>query len=179
MFFKSLKNQSPSSNDIILKQFKGRLLLTTHRLITTVNPYRQDAPIKSLSAPFAAIVKCSVEQPIFGANYIEATVRDETDRNKTFSFKLKFPKGGAIEIAMTMNRAVARVGQVQQSQPMAQPPPTYNPSPAAQYYQAPPNVYAPGYNCGVQVPVQQFPGENRNATNISIYPIIVPFVIPF
>ena len=133
------------------------MYLTTHRLVIIVTPYRQNAPVKSICAPFCAITKCGVEQPVFGANYIEATVRDEADSSKSFSIILKFSKGGAIELAMAMNRAVAAVGRnFNASMP---PPPAYTPSPSAQYYQAPPTVYAPGYNSGIQMPVQQFPGN--------------------
>lgn len=139
------------------ESIKGRVYLTTHRLVVIVTPYRQNSAVKSLCAPFCAIVKCSVEQPIFGANYIEATVRDESDSSRSFSFKLKFSKGGAIELAMAMNRAVAAVGR--NFNPSMPPPPAYTPEPSAQYYQAPPTVYAPGYNCGVQMPVQQFPDQ--------------------
>lgn len=154
-------------------QFKGRVYLTTHRLVVIIAPYRQNASVKSLCAPFCAIVKCGVEQPVFGANYIEATVRDEADPSKTFSFKLKFSKGGAIELAMAMNRAVQAVGR--NYSPMA-PPPSYTPSPSTQYYQAPPTVYAPGYNSGIQLPTQQFPGNVRHPTYV--VPILVPIVLP-
>lgn len=135
-----------------------------------VTPYRQNSKVKSLCAPFCAITKCNVEQPIFGANYIEATVRDENDPSASFSFKLKFSKGGAIELAMAMNRAVAAVNR--NFNPSMPPPPAYSPSPSAQYYQAPPTVYAPGYNSGVQMPINQFPGNFR-------YPIIVPLIVPY
>lgn len=81
------------------------------------------------------------------------------DPSKTFSFKLKFSKGGAIELAMAMNRAVQAVGR--NFNPSMPPPPAYTPSPSAQYYQAPPTVYAPGYNSGIQLPTQQFPGNSR------------------
>lgn len=143
--------------------------MTTHRLVVVVTPYRQNLPVKSLCAPFCAITKCSVEQPIFGANYIEATVRDESDSTKSFSFKMRFSKGGAIEFAMAMNRAVSAVGR--NFNPANPPPPAYTPSPSAQYYQAPPNVYAPGYNTGVPMPLQQFPGNAR-------YPVFVPVIVP-
>ena len=148
--------------------------MTTHRLVVIVAPYNQNAPVKSFCAPFCAIVKCSVEQPIFGANYIEATVRDEVDASKSFSFKLKFSKGGAIELAMAMNRAVQAVGR--NFNPSVPPPPAYTPSPTAQYYQAPPTVYAPGYNSGIQLPTQQFPGNVRYPTYV--IPILIPVVYP-
>lgn len=151
------------------KQVKGRVYLTTHRMVMIVTPYRQNSAVKSLCAPFCAITKCNVEQPIFGANYIEATVRDESDGNRSFSFKLRFSKGGAIEFAMAMNRAVSQVGR--SFNPNTPPPPAYTPSPSAEYYQAPPTVYAPGYNSGVPMPVQQFPGNVR-------YPLVVPIFIP-
>lgn len=159
---------------ILAKQFKGRVYLTTHRLVVIIAPYRQNAPVKSLCAPFCAIVKCSVEQPVFGANYIEATVRDEVDSSKSFSFKLKFSKGGAIELAMAMNRAVQAVGR--NYNPSMPPPPAYTPSPSSQYYQAPPTVYAPGYNSGIQLPTQQFPGNLRYPTYV--VPILIPVVYP-
>lgn len=139
-------------------------------MVVLAHPYKPNSPVKSFCAPFCAITKCSVEQPVFSANYIEATVRDENDSSKSFSFKLKFQKGGAIELALTMNRAVAMISR---SYNPSMPPPTYNPSPSAQYYQAPPTVYAPGYNCGVQMPVQQFPGETRSI------PIIIPIFVPY
>lgn len=133
--------------------------------------------MRSFCAPFCAITKCSVEQPIFGANYIEATVRDESDASKSFTFKLKFSKGGAIELAMAMNRAVAAVGRNPGAANMA-PPPAYTPSPSADYYQAPPTVYAPGYNCGVQMPVQQFPGNVSVRYPYITVPVIIPVVLP-
>lgn len=139
---------------------KGRLYLTTHRIVLIVTPFKPSSPVKSLCAPFCAITKIKLEQPIFGANYIEATVYDESDRTKSFTFKLKFAKGGACEFAMAMNRAVSAVGQ-QRAQTQTQFPPSYTPSPTEQFYQAPPTVYAPGYNCGVQMPINQFPGNYR------------------
>ena len=120
-------------------------------------PFKPNMPVKSLSAPFVAITKINLEQPIFGANYIEATVSDESDPSKTFSFKLKFNKGGAVELALTMNKAVHAVSRMNINS-QAQRPPAYTPSPAESFYQAPPTVYAPGYNCGVQIPTNQFPG---------------------
>lgn len=148
---------------------KGRVYLTTHRLVMTPTPYRQNAAVKSLCAPFCAITKCSVEQPVFGANYIEAIVREDGNPSSSISFKLKFSKGGAIEFAMAMNRAVSAVGRnMNHSMP---PPPAYTPSPTAQYYQAPPTVYAPGYASSVPMPTQQFPGNMR-------YPVFIPVIIP-
>lgn len=100
-------------------------------------------------------------------------MRDENDTSLSFSFKLKFSKGGAIELAMAMNRAVSMVGR--NYNPSQPPPPAYTPAPSEQYYQAPPTVYAPGYNCGVQMPLQQFPG---NVRNLMVVPIFIPVLYP-
>ena len=52
---------------------KGRLYLTTHRMI--FNTKKQDDPMKSFSFPFVALKDVELEQPIFGANYIKGKVR--------------------------------------------------------------------------------------------------------
>ena len=54
---------------------KGRLYLTTHRMI--FNTKKQDDPMKSFSFPFVALKDVELEQPIFGANYIKGKVRTE------------------------------------------------------------------------------------------------------
>ena len=51
---------------------KGRLYLTTHRMI--FNTKKQDDPMKSFSFPFVALKDVELEQPIFGANYIKGKV---------------------------------------------------------------------------------------------------------
>ncbi|KAG9508732.1 WW domain-binding protein 2 [Fragariocoptes setiger] len=132
---------------------KGRIYLTTHRIVFVATPMKPNIMVKSVSAPFFALSDINLEQPVFGANYISARVRDESDQSQSFTFKLKFSKGGAIEFGMAMSKAANAVSQLS---PPSQPPPPYTPNPATtQYYQAPPTVYAPGYNCGFQLPQSQ------------------------
>lgn len=74
----------------------------------------------------------SLEQPIFGANYIKGKVRDQATQNPVV-FEIKFYSGGAIEYGQALRNA-ARVTQTRASEAPFQPPPAYTPS-ATQYYQ--------------------------------------------
>ncbi|RWS21155.1 WW domain-binding protein 2-like protein [Leptotrombidium deliense] len=133
---------------------KGRMYLTTHRIIFTATPLNQNYALNSFSAPFYAMFDISLEQPIFGANYIKGKVRGEGDV-PNFVFKLKFSKGGAIEFGQAMNNA-AKQANVIARQSHFQPPPPYTPT-AASYYQAPDNIYQPSYPIGFVLPTNTFP----------------------
>lgn len=86
--------------------------------------------MKSFCAPFFALTNISLEQPVFGANYIKSSVKDEADHSQSFTFKLKFYKGGAIEFARAMDQAAATVSRMNPH------PPAYTPTPENnQYYQ--------------------------------------------
>ncbi|OTF80977.1 WW domain-binding protein 2-like protein [Euroglyphus maynei] len=105
--------------------------------------------LKSLSLPFYTLHDLTLEQPIFGANYIKGK-STEAGNNAKFTFKLKFTSGGATEYGQALLNAAKSVRNFQQSSAF-QPPPAYS-NPAGQYYQAPPNVYQPAYNCGFTLP---------------------------
>lgn len=105
--------------------------------------------LKSLSIPFYTLHDLTLEQPIFGANYIKGK-STEAGNNSKFTFKLKFTSGGATEYGQALLNAAKSVRNYQQSTAF-QPPPAYS-NPAGQYYQAPPNVYQPAYNCGFALP---------------------------
>ena len=53
---------------------KGRLYLTTHRMI--FNNKKQEDAMKSFSFPFVPLKDVELEQPIFGANYIKGKVKN-------------------------------------------------------------------------------------------------------
>ncbi|KAH9510799.1 WW domain binding protein 2 [Dermatophagoides farinae] len=125
----------------------GKLYLTTHRMIFTNRSMSNS--MKSLSIPFYTLHDLSLEQPIFGANYIKGK-SSEAGNNSKFTFKLKFTSGGATEYGQALLNAAKSVRNFQQSNAF-QPPPAYS-NPAGQYYQAPPNVYQPAYNCGFALP---------------------------
>ncbi|KAJ6221618.1 hypothetical protein RDWZM_000163 [Blomia tropicalis] len=129
----------------------GRLYLTTHRMVFTSKSMKSS--LKSFSAPFFSMHDLSLEQPIFGANYIKGKVNDASTNNPV-TFKLKFTSGGAIEYGQALQNA-ARATRSMASQNPWQPPPAYTPS-ASAYYQAPPNIYQPAYNVGFVLPTDVF-----------------------
>lgn len=152
--------------------------MTTHRLVFIATPFKQTAEVKSFCAPFYAVVKIKVEQPTFGANYIEATINDESDSTKTFSFTLTFSKGGAVDFARAMNRVVQAVQfPIRQNQLPFQHILQHSQPEMNTFYQAPPNVYAPGFNCSLQMPTGRFSG-NGLSRNVIFVPIYVPYVFP-
>ncbi|XP_054159170.1 WW domain-binding protein 2-like [Oppia nitens] len=132
----------------------GRLYLTTHRIVFTSGSNNQN--MRSFSAPFYAIYDLSLEQPVFGANYIKGKVRPESqiDGQNGVTFKLHFKHGGAIEFGQAMDSAAKQASSVAQNMHF-QPPPPYTTT-AGQYYEAPPSVYQPAYNCGFALPTQVF-----------------------
>jgi len=133
----------------------GKIYLTTHRVIFTSTPLKQNPNLKSFSAPFFAMFDLKLEQPVFGANYIKGKVRSEEAQKPPFAFKLRFNKGGAIEFGQAMAQAAKQAESVAR-QTNFQAPPPYTPSPAAQYYQAGDNVYQPSYPVGFTLPTQVF-----------------------
>lgn len=74
----------------------------------------------------------SLEQPIFGANYIKGKATEAGNAGK-LTFKLKFSSGGATEYGQALLNAAKSVRQMAQSSGF-QPPPAYT-NPASQYYQ--------------------------------------------
>ncbi|KAI7686350.1 hypothetical protein SSS_09902 [Sarcoptes scabiei] len=92
----------------------------------------------------------SLEQPIFGANYIKGKAFEPGNASK-LTFKLKFNSGGATEYGQALLNAARAMRNFSSQMPNGfQPNPNVNP--ASQYYQAPPNVYQPAYNCGFALP---------------------------
>jgi hypothetical protein len=77
----------------------------------------------------------SLEQPVFGANYIKGKVRNESqpDSQNGIIFKLKFSSGGAIEFGQAMDCAAKQASHMAQ-QMHFQPPPPYTAT-AGQFYQ--------------------------------------------
>lgn len=84
---------------------KGRLYLTTHRMIFNAKDQREK--MQSFSFPFVTLSEVEVEQPMFGANYIKGKCRSQPNGNwlGQCKFKLHFKSGGAIEFGTAMLRA--------------------------------------------------------------------------
>ncbi|XP_011429225.2 WW domain-binding protein 2-like [Crassostrea angulata] len=131
---------------------KGRLYLTTHRVI--FNAASSKESMQSFSMPFFCMREIELEQPIFGANYIKGRINAEQGGKWQGSVKIKmwFTAGGAIEFGQAMLRA----GQLASRYMQAQQPPAYTP-PQGPVYQAPPPMYTPQYGNYNWVPFNTFP----------------------
>ncbi|KAL0822687.1 hypothetical protein ABMA28_004708 [Loxostege sticticalis] len=134
----------------------GRMYLTTHRMI--YNSAANSDPVRSFSFPFIAIQDVTVEQPMFGANFIKGKVRAQPNGNFVgeVKFKLTFRAGGAIEFGQAMLKAAHLASRHNAG---AAPPP-YTP-PTGPWYAAPPPAYAPppqGYY-GWVPPYAAFPDQ--------------------
>ncbi|ESO93287.1 hypothetical protein LOTGIDRAFT_216116 [Lottia gigantea] len=131
---------------------KGRIYLTTHRMIFT-STEGKDA-LQSFSFPFLNLREVELEQPIFGANYIKGRIIAEQggNWNGEANFKMHFNHGGAIEFGQCMLTAAKLASRNRPAQP-----PPYSP-PTGPIYQAPPPAYeAPHTQYYDWVPYQTFP----------------------
>lgn len=153
---------------------KGRLYLTTHRMI--FNSKDQREKMLSFSFPFVTLSEVEVEQPLFGANHIKGKCRAQPGGNwlGECKFKLQFKSGGAIEFGQAMLRA-AQLAQSNGPDFVDQPPP-YQP-PTSNWYAAPPPAYqaAAGGYYGWVPPTQAFPDVPPGCQYIPIkYVLIMP-----
>lgn len=135
----------------------GRMYLTTHRMI--FNSKSPSDAMRSFSFPFVALGEVSVEQPLFGANFIKGKVRAQPNGNwmGEVKFKLTFKSGGAIDFGQAMLK-VAQMATRGMSSGGA--PPPYTP-PADPWYAAAPPAYTPapqGYY-GWVPPTHAFPDQ--------------------
>ncbi|XP_048448125.1 WW domain-binding protein 2 isoform X2 [Rhincodon typus] len=80
---------------------KGTLYLTPYRMIFLSKGTNF---MQSFMMPFYLVKDCSIEQPVFSANYIKGTIRAEPGGGweGQASFKLVFNSGGAIEFGQLM-----------------------------------------------------------------------------
>ncbi|XP_053577325.1 WW domain-binding protein 2 [Bombina bombina] len=161
---------------------KGALYLTSYRVIF-VNKGKD--PMLSFMMPFYQMKGCTIEQPVFSANYIKGTISAEPGGGweGKASFKLTFNSGGAIEfgqlmfkLATTASRppAPANAGYGYTPAPMAggYVPGGYPPAPAG-YSPAqpvPPYPYAPPAMNGYGPPPQPMGYPYAPPPGAGIYP---------
>ncbi|CAK9806730.1 WW domain-binding protein 2 [Anthophora plagiata] len=136
---------------------RGRLYLTTHRMIFNAKDEREK--MQSFSFPFVTLSQVEVEQPILNANYIKGKCHAQPNGNwiGECKFKLHFKNGGAIEFGQAMLRAASIA---QRNGPTNNDPPPYQP-PTSSWYAAPPPAYqaaATGYY-GWVPPTNVFPDK--------------------
>ncbi|KAI0988643.1 hypothetical protein GJ496_004162 [Pomphorhynchus laevis] len=99
---------SKSSNPILNESsIKGRIYLTTHRTILLQDKNRHST-LQSFALPFQFIVSIAVEQPVFGANYLQVKAKSANEGNfeGVVNFNITFKRGGAIEFSRAIARAV-------------------------------------------------------------------------
>jgi len=132
---------------------KGRIYLTTHRMIFRSN--EQGKGLLSFSFPFYTLFDLGLEQPVFGANYIRGIVKAETNGGWTgqANFKMTFKNGGAIEFGQALTATANVVSRFKQSAPPPYSPPMTMPYMPAQQYMAPPGPAPYGFH----VDKQRFP----------------------
>ncbi|NWW69585.1 WBP2 protein, partial [Climacteris rufus] len=114
---------------------KGMLYLTPYRMIFVS---KGKDPMLSFMMPFYLVKGCSIEQPVFSANYIKGQIQAEAGGGweGQGTFKLTFNSGGAIEFGQLMFKAASTSSGV----PLQSPAYGYAPVPGG-YGPAPP---APG-----------------------------------
>ncbi|NXI73012.1 WBP2 protein, partial [Anseranas semipalmata] len=85
---------------------KGMLYLTPYRVIFVS---KGKDPMLSFMMPFYLVKGCSVEQPVFSANYIKGQIQAEAGGGweGQATFKLTFNSGGAIEFGQLMFKAAS------------------------------------------------------------------------
>ncbi|XP_035167016.1 WW domain-binding protein 2-like [Oxyura jamaicensis] len=115
---------------------KGMLYLTPYRMIFVS---KGKDPMLSFMMPFYLVKECSIEQPVFSANYIKGQIHAEAGGGweGQGTFKLTFNSGGAIEFGQLMFKAASSASS---GVPLQTPGYGYTPVPGG-YAPAPP---APG-----------------------------------
>ncbi|NXJ88030.1 WBP2 protein, partial [Corythaixoides concolor] len=115
---------------------KGMLYLTPYRMIFVS---KGKDPMLSFMMPFYLVKGCSIEQPVFSANYIKGQIQAEAGGGweGQGTFKLTFNSGGAIEFGQLMFKAASNASS---GVPLQNPGYGYTPVPGG-YAPTPP---APG-----------------------------------
>lgn len=127
---------------------KGLLFLTPYRIIFVT---KGKDPMLSFMMPFYLMKGCSVEQPVFSANYIKGTIQAEAGGGweGQAPFKLTFNSGGAIEFGQLMFKVATNASRGTPAQMESfgyfPPPPPGGYAPNGPYPYAPPpmNGYGP------------------------------------
>ncbi|KAK1876949.1 WW domain-binding protein 2 [Dissostichus eleginoides] len=160
--------------DLLKGTKKGTVYLTPYRLLF-VSSNTKDC-MGSAMFPYYLMKGCSIEQPVFNANYIKGTVSAEAGGGweGQASFKMSFTSGGAIEVGQHLFKLATNASRAAPAQngaasfgypspgmmngygpaPPAPPAPqgyTYTPSPQQNgFYQGPP---PPAANMGYPMPM--------------------------
>uniref|UniRef100_A0A8C8Y8T8 WBP2 N-terminal like n=1 Tax=Prolemur simus TaxID=1328070 RepID=A0A8C8Y8T8_PROSS len=104
--------QQPEASNFFNGTKRGTLVLTSYRVIFLTSRSVDD-PMLSFMMPFDLMKNCTVEQPLFAANYIKGTIQAAPygDWEGQATFKLVFRRGGAITFAQLMSKAASAAAQ--------------------------------------------------------------------
>ncbi|XP_061080080.1 postacrosomal sheath WW domain-binding protein isoform X2 [Conger conger] len=87
-----------SKTDLLKGTKKGSVYLTPYRMLFVSTNARDG--LGSFMFPYYLMKGCSIEQPVFGANFIKGAISAEAGGGweGKANFKMSFPSGGAIEL---------------------------------------------------------------------------------
>ncbi|XP_063079921.1 postacrosomal sheath WW domain-binding protein [Engraulis encrasicolus] len=87
-----------TKTDLLRGTKKGSVYLTPYRMLFVSNSTKD--VLGSVMFPYYLMKGCSIEQPVFAANYIKGTLHAEPGGGweGKADFKMSFPSGGAIEL---------------------------------------------------------------------------------
>ncbi|KAF7686535.1 hypothetical protein HF521_015897 [Silurus meridionalis] len=166
-------------SDLFKGTKKGSVYLTPYRMVFVSSNMKEK--FCSFMFPYYLMKNCSIEQPVFSANFIQGIIKAEAGGGweGQANFKLSFPNGGAIELgqhlfklASNASRAptqsganvFAPAGYMNGYASPAMPQPCYNPYP---YPPAAPGVYptVPPY----MAPPPPYPGPPQNWNLLQLF----------
>ncbi|TNM97512.1 postacrosomal sheath WW domain-binding protein [Takifugu flavidus] len=174
-------------SDLLRGSKKGTIYLTPYRLLF-VNSNTKDC-LGSAMFPYYLMKGCSIEQPVFAANYIKGTLSAEPGGGweGEANFKMSFLNGGAIEVGQHLFKLATNASRAAPAQngafaygypspsmmngpPPAAPPSYVYPPPGQQngFYQGPPPPAAAAGNMGYHYPT----------TPTGMYPHVVDYMAP-
>lgn len=153
-------------HDVFKGTKKGSLFLTPYRMIFVT---KGKDSMSSFMMPFYLVKGCSIEQPVFSANYIKGTIRAEPGGGweGQANFKMVFNSGGAIEFGQLMFKVATNAARPP-AQPAAQ---GYMPAPAPV---PPPAAYIPQPANGPY----PYPTPDMNGYYGAPQPMGYPYVLP-
>ncbi|XP_013907535.1 PREDICTED: postacrosomal sheath WW domain-binding protein isoform X2 [Thamnophis sirtalis] len=148
---------------------KGMVFLTPYRVIFVS---KNKDPMMSFMMPFHLVKGCSIEQPVFSANYIKGVIQAEPGGGweGQASFKMSFFSGGAIEFGQMMFKLASDASR-------GVPPPRfaygYAP-PFPHVYGHPPGSYMPQAASGAYV----YMPAQMNGYGVAPQPMGYPYAPP-
>lgn len=153
-------DKSGQNGDIFRGKHKGKVFVTTHRMIF-LNEDQRDH-LLSFAVSFMYMKDLRVEQPLLSANYIAGVVAAHPNGgfHGEVNFQLTYSSGGAIDSSAALRHVNSIFHQRQETEP-----PLYAMA-AADLYEPPPPSYqvAQGFN------------NNFAGTNMYVSPAQAPYV---